>query len=223
MGVLGYKQRKGYVNKRPGVGYVLISLDKEVLKQDAQSRRSPKEEVEPKSIESLRDDNGSGTEITPQTIQGAEESVPASKAPDELATEYISPDEEYVAVDEEDDDGIFDDDDYDWENDDADDEVPDIAATDYAVEEVERQSVTASAGTVAESAQTRVMHLPMQLRQCFKLMKMTYRIAPEHFDREEFDLNVKNAISSLGTTGDPLNMGLEELYTLFIEYSSTNK
>lgn len=69
----------------------------------------------------------------------------------------------------------------------------------------------ASAGSAIEvdppSLQDRLMDLPTEIRQNFKLMKITYRIASEHFTFEDFKEGV-------GVTKD-----LDALYELFLEYA----
>ena len=212
---LGFKHKKGYLKGACGVTYFMIPFNHEEVLKVAQSEGETSEEEgqDANSEQPLRDVARTGTTVRKKAVERkASDVLPnevrqddaASSGGDFAGDEANGPDGGEAGGNDADDDGS------------GRDDIPSTGDTNIQLPK-DRDRLFAEAhseGTEAD-IQTRIKKLPMELRQSFKLLKATYRIAPEHFTEEDFNEAINLADVS----------GLQEeqtLYNLFLEYAKNN-
>ena len=236
---LGFSVKKGYVNGDSGILYAIIRLDKEEVNKDAQQERTQAEaEEELDGAKSLRDVHGTGAEVLKHLVEGETSSLQEDEGGEDTSAVSRGSNGEH----EEDDGnhftvkpviygdvkgGITEDadsgsvasnagseDNFDWSSEDTDTEDGDDSPA-----EVNQ----AGAGQIVipvfdifnrKDAEDFVRTLPYNIRMAFKQMKITYRIAPDEFEQEEFE----NVVRSLGIN----NVNMDDLFKLFLTYASVH-
>lgn len=221
MNALGIIKRKGYVNGRCGVTYYMVQLDEKEVLKDVQSCRKKTEEESQHVEEPLRYVVRPRKAVPPEVVPEATESLPQLIEEADVATVDTGSDEQ-VADDVKEDGAVNER----IEQNPSDDSVSDVPDTiDDAPDSPEPVEVVGVSPDQADSPATdnkagtgsplTVKKLPMHVRQCFRLMKITYRVAPEHFTQEEFQDTY--AAASL----PPIEgASIEDLYQLFLDYAN---
>ena len=208
---IGYKITKGYVKGKCGVAFVMVAIDMERVNQFYER---PAQEQERTEKEELHSEDDSWREAQSRAEDVLERQEEASREADDGSdVRYGTGDDQDVRKDTRTgtpdigDRGTGD---------------QDIGASGDGVADDAGSSAdqTDAEGTghepVAESVRAvnptleRVNKLPMALRRMFKELKMTYRVSPEHFNFDDFDV----AVNNLGMKCDDY---LRDLFQDYIE------
>lgn len=214
---LGYVYRKGYVDKKHGIQYMLVALDRskvgEVIEEQSQQEAAEEREVQ----ESIPGFNSGGTPEVGEddVVQRPQEATRKALTGGNGIVEQVSGGNEPVsfpniAADEDPEDG--------GDGSTADpsealrgagiDGIPDGEA------ECDDNSAGSESGSSEEGAGdqpatqldtiSRVNKLPLQLRRAFKELKMTYRVTSGNVTDED----VVAAITAIGLKADEYTVGL---------------
>ena len=217
---IGFRIKKGYINGKSGVLYVIIRLDKEEANRNAKPQRAQTEEAFRELAAAVRDVDGTGAKVLENLIEASARRLSEDEGGQDAATSSRGSDDEHeadVRVGEE--PGLPDevagyDDDFDWgaTYDDEDDDPED--GSDAPAKPAQARTgeiIVPISVTTKEEAEAFIKTLPYNVRSAFKQMKITYRISPDNFEMDEFE----PAVRSLGIT----DINVSELFRLFQLYA----
>ena len=220
---IGFRIKKGYVNGRSGVLYVMIKLDKEAANTSVKPKRTQAEEAQRiYSTTALRDVDGTGAKVLEDLIKTSTRSLSEDEGRQDIAAsdggsnvehaEDVRIGQEYGVSGQADEYLPGDDDDFDWG---ASDEYEDPEDRDSAVGEIAAartgEIIVPVSVSTKEEAEAFIKTLPYNIRTAFKQMKITYRISPDNFEMDEFE----PAVRSLGIK----DINVSELFRLFQLYA----
>jgi len=208
---LGFKHKKGYLNGACGVTYFMVKLNREEVTNIVQSQGAQEEEEQgTDSEQSFRNVSRARTAVREKVIERKAPDVLQDEVRTDTPTGRGGNSEEYATDGA---DGTIVDENNTTDNDGGRDNIS-IAEDTIIQLPKDRDQLFAEAHSegTGTDIQARIKKLPMELRQCFKLLKATYRIAPEHFTEEDF----KQAV---GTVDVSELQEEQPLYDLFLEYA----
>lgn len=217
---IGFRIKKGYVNGKSGVLYVMIKLDKEAAVRNAKPQRAQTEEAFRELAATIRDVDGTGAKVLEDLIETSTRSLPEDEGRQNPAAGLSGSDDEHeadVRVSEEHvmpDEVAGYDDDFDWgaTYDDEDDDPEDGSDTPAKPAQARTGEIIIPVSvTTKEEAEAFIKTLPYNVRTAFKQMKITYRISPNNFELDEFEPVVR----TLGIK----DINVSELYRLFQLYA----
>lgn len=211
MSAVGFKRKKGYLNGACGITYFMVRMNREEVLTDAQPEGAQTEEgQEPDSVQSFRNVSRAGAKVRKEPVIKETPDV----LPDEVGQDIAAGSGGDLAEHVED-GAVSETADISNTPDEVDGPTIDTDTEDTVIQLPEdKDGVLTEAhpeGTGTD-IQARVKKLPMELRQCFKLLKATYRISPEHFTEEDFNQSV-SALDASVLQED------QTLYDLFLEYA----
>ena len=218
---IGFRIKKGYLNGKSGVLYVMIRLDKEEANRNAKPQRAQTEETFRELTTAVQDVDGTGAKVLEDLIEASTRSLPEDEGGQDATTSCRGSDDEHeadVRVGEVSNASVEVtgyEDDFDWGatyDDDEDDDPEDGSDTPAkSTQTGTGEIIVPTSVTTKEEAEAFIKTLPYNVRTTFKQMKITYRISPDDFGIDEFE----PAVRSLGIT----DINVSELFRLFQLYA----
>lgn len=218
---MGIKRGKGYVDGSSGIDFFMVRLSME--EEDWHVESPPKKASEQKGEDgekSLRDVARRREKICGPVIQYEESSVPSAEGGKNTSTGSTGVDvvdgttgRTASADDTASPSNPDNEDDFDWGAEDGNGEDTTTFINGTATDADPARLSTPGEKVEIPEQLSQFNKLPLDVRQFCKMMKITYKVAPEHFTQQDFTQAYK--LSGLATLQEKQ---LNKLYILFLEY-----